>query len=156
MLARMEAPQSAEFRYDGVHCEFVICRPAPGAVVLRITGTDVGELGDAPMQGLDQCLAGSEPVHFFIDARDTRGASIEVSGEWAVWLSARKPRFSRISMLVGSRFIEVTADFVRRFAALEGVMRIYTDPVAFDEELSGELSAIGNQLSAPDRQAPQQ
>jgi hypothetical protein len=39
-------------------------------------------------------------------------------------------------MLVGSRFIEVTADFVRRFAALEGVMRIYTDPAAFDEELS--------------------
>jgi hypothetical protein len=136
MLARMEGSESADFRYDGVHCEFVIRRPAPGVVVMKITGTDVGELGDAPMQGLDRCLAGPESVYFFIDARDTRGASIGVSGEWAVWLSARKPRFRRISMLVGSRFIEMTADFVRRFAALEGVMRIYTDAAAFEDELS--------------------
>ena len=85
----------------------------------------MGELGDAPMQGLDRCLAGAEPVHFFIDARDTRGASIEVSAEWAVWLSARKSHFRRIRLLVGSRFIEVTADFVRRFAALEGDADLY-------------------------------
>ena len=133
-------PHSGEIRYEGVHCEFVIRRPAAGVVALRISGTDVGELGDAPMRGLDECLAGAGPVQFFIDARDTRGASIEVSGEWAVWLSARRDRFSRISMLVGSRYIEVTADFVRRFAALEGVMRIYTDPAAFDADL-GEAGA---------------
>src|SRR4051812_2526513 len=68
MLARMGAPRSVDFRYSGVHCEFVIRRPAPGVVVLCITGTDVGELADAPMQGLDRCLDGAEPVHFFIDA----------------------------------------------------------------------------------------
>jgi hypothetical protein len=92
------------------------------------------------MRGLDDSLAGAAPVQFFIDARDTRGASIEVSGEWAVWLAARKSRFSRISMLVGSRFIEITADFVRRFADLEGLMRIYTDPAAFDADLKEAIS----------------
>lgn len=121
----MNPRTSPEIRYDGVHCSFAIERPAPGVVVLRISGTDVGELGDAPMQGLDDCLAGAAPVQFFIDARETRGASIGVSGEWALWLGARKARFNRISMLVGSRYIEVTADFVRRFAELEGLMRIY-------------------------------
>jgi hypothetical protein len=127
---------SQEVRYDGVHCSFALGRPAANVVVLRISGTDVGELGDAPMRGLDDLLAGAPPVQFFIDARETRGASIAVSGEWAVWLSARKQRFSCISMLVGSRFVEMTADFVRRFAALEGLMRIYTDPAAFDADLS--------------------
>jgi hypothetical protein len=136
---------SQEVRYDGVHCSFALGRPAANVVVLRISGTDVGELGDAPMRGLDDCLAGAAPVQFFIDARETRGASIEVSGEWAVWLAARKNRFSRISMLVGSRFIEVTADFVRRFAELEGLMRIYTEPAAFDADLK---EAIGYQPSA--------
>jgi len=125
-----------EIRYDGVHCAFAIERPAPGVLVLRISGTDVGELGDAPMRGLDDCLTGAPPVRFFIDARETRGASIEVSAEWAVWLKSRKPHFSRISMLVAGRFIELTADFVRRFAELEGVMRIYTDPAAFDAALN--------------------
>jgi hypothetical protein len=124
-----------EIRYDGVHCAFVIERAAPGVLVLRISGTDVGELGDAPMRGLDDLLAGESPFEFFIDARETRGASIEVSGEWAVWLKHRKARFSRIHMLVAGRFIELTADFVRRFADLEGVMRIYTDPAAFDSAL---------------------
>jgi hypothetical protein len=131
-----------EIRYDGVHCAFLIERPADGILVLRISGTDVGELGDAPMRSLDDCLAGPSPFQFFIDARETRGASIEVSGEWAVWLKNRKPRFSRINMLVAGRFIEVTAEFVRRFAELQGVMRIYTDPAAFDAALH-EATAPG-------------
>jgi hypothetical protein len=125
---------------DGVHCSFAIGRAAADVVVLRISGTDVGELGDAPMRGLDDCLTGAAPVQFFIDARETRGASIEVSGEWAVWLAARRNRFSRISMLVGSRFIEITADFVRRFAELEGLMRIYTEPAAFDAALEDSVT----------------
>jgi hypothetical protein len=132
----MEPQTSPKLRYDGVHCAFAISQPRADVVVLTISGTDVGELGDAPMRGLDDLLAGAPPVQFFIDARETRGASIAVSGEWAVWLSARKQRFSCISMLVGSRFVEMTADFVRRFAALEGLMRIYTDPAAFDADLS--------------------
>lgn len=50
-------------------------------------------------------------------------------------------RFRHISMLTGSRFIKLTADFVRRFAELGDLMRIYTDPSAFDGALS---NAIGN------------
>jgi hypothetical protein len=39
-------------------------------------------------------------------------------------------------MLVGSRFLEVTAGFVRRFAELEALMQIYTDPASFDSDLN--------------------
>jgi hypothetical protein len=75
--------------------------------------------------------------------RDVRGASIDVSGEWALWPAAHKVQLREIRMLTGSRFVEVTADFVRRFADLEGVMRIYTEAAAFDAELAGWL-AQGN------------
>jgi len=68
------------------------------------------------MRVLNDYLAGKGPARLFIDARDVRGASIEVSGEWARWLSAHKVQLREISMLTGSRFIEVAADFVRRFA----------------------------------------
>jgi hypothetical protein len=95
-----------EIRYDGVHCAFVIERPAPAVLVLRISGTDVGELGDAPMRGLDDHLAGASPAVIHRRTRDPR------------------------------RFIALTADFVRRFAELEGVMRIYTDSSAFDAALN--------------------
>ena len=92
------------------------------------------------MEGLKEWLTGSDPVHLFIDARDVRGASIEVSGEWAEWRRANKAHLGHISMLTGSRFVEVTADFVRRFASLQGVMRIYTEPKAFDAALAESLS----------------
>ena len=38
-------------------------------------------------------------------------------------------------MLTGSRFVQVTADFVRRFADLRDMMCIYTEPAAFDAAL---------------------
>jgi hypothetical protein len=110
-------------------------RPTPGVVVLRISGTDVGEFGDTPMQVLNEWLADSGPVEFFIDARDVRGASIEVSGEWAQWLSRQKSKWRTVTMLTGSRFIQVTAEFVRRFSDLEGIMRICTEPEVFETAL---------------------
>jgi phage regulator Rha-like protein len=42
-------------------------------------------------------------------------------------------------MLTGSRFIQITAEFVRRFASLEGVMRICTEPAIFDFALAEAL-----------------
>ena len=112
-----------------------------GVVILKISGADIGEFGDAPMQALKQCLDGAGPIHLFIDARDVRGASIDVSGEWAGWLREHKPDLRTISMLTGSRFVEITADFVRRFAALQGMMRIYTEPAAFDAALAESLAS---------------
>jgi hypothetical protein len=79
------------------------------------------------------------PVQLFIDARDVVGASIEVSGDWAQWLSRNRQNLRSIDMLTGSRFIEVTADFVRRFADLQGLMRIYTDAASFDDAVSQAL-----------------
>ena len=38
-------------------------------------------------------------------------------------------------MLTGSKFVQLTADFVRRFAELGDAMRVYTDGAAFDEAL---------------------
>src|SRR5581483_4351714 len=111
----------APIRYDGIHCNLLIEQLPNQVVVLRISGTDIGEFGDAPMQALNGWLAGSSPVDFFIDARNVRGASIEVSGDWAAWLRLSKDALKSVTMLTGSRFIQVTAEFVRRFAGLEGM-----------------------------------
>jgi hypothetical protein len=102
---------------------------------MKISGTDVGEFGDAPMKALDDWIDSSSAIDLFIDARDVRGASIEVSGDWAGWLSARKAALRSITMLTGCRYINITAEFVRRFASLEGSMKICTEPAVFDSLL---------------------
>jgi hypothetical protein len=127
---------SQEIRFEGVHCTLSIEKLGARVVLMKIAGTDVGEFGDAPMKALRECVGDSHAVQLFIDARDVMGASIEVSGEWAGWLSAHKAILENVTMLTGSRFIQLTAEFVRRFASLEASMRICADPVIFDSALA--------------------
>ena len=119
-------------RFDGVHCSIILERPANSVVLLKISGTDTGELGDAPMQVLNEWLSASDRVKFFIDARAVRGASIDVGSEWAAWLNAHRSNLESVTMLTGSRLIQITAEFVRRFAGLNGIMWVCTEPAVFD------------------------
>lgn len=123
---------------SGVNTAMVIKRLSSSIVVVEITGTDVGELGEAPFRELEKQLARG-PFSLFIDARKTKGASVDVSNLWARWLRAHRDELVRIHMLTGSRFVLMTADFVRRFADLGDAMLIYTDPSVFDETLDGAL-----------------
>ncbi|HTJ40920.1 MAG TPA: hypothetical protein VL463_02455 [Kofleriaceae bacterium] len=121
--------------FEGVDCTIAIRRPADRVSVIVITGKDRGEHGDAPMRELSADLERG-PIALFVDARGTIGANLDVSDRWARWLGANRARFTRISMLTGSRFVQLTAEFVRRFSELGELMHIYTDPVAFETALS--------------------
>lgn len=73
------------------------------------------------------------------DGRNTLGASIDVSNIWAQWLRNRRDQLQPIHRLTGPRYVQLTADFVRRFAELGDAMRIYTDGAAFDDALKAAL-----------------
>lgn len=137
----MDMPALSDRRYEGVHCHLAIERPAATIVVVRLEGWDAGEWGDLPMRELGQDLARPESLELFIDARAVRGATTEVSAEWARWLAEHRDRFRHVSMLTGSPFVRLTANFVRRFAELGEVMRIDTDEVGFDAALARSVAA---------------
>jgi hypothetical protein len=137
-------------QYEGIHCRLAIDRPAAGVIVLKLTGWDVGEFGDAPMKEIGRLLATARPAQLYIDARQVKGATIDVSNDWALWLLSQRSAFSHISMLTGGPFVQLTAKFVRRFAGLDDTMRIYTDAAAFDRALDEAIAAA----SAPDAAFP--
>lgn len=120
--------------FEGLHSQIAIDRRVPHVVVVTITGRDAGEHGNGPLEVLDAELARG-PYALFIDARRTLGASVDVSNVWAQWLRAHRDHLHQIHMLTGSKFVQLTADFVRRFAELGDAMRIYTDGAAFDDAL---------------------
>lgn len=134
----MVSPESR--KWESVRCVFVVERPAPGVVVLRISGHDVGEFGSRPMRELERHIAVDGAVELFVDARDTEGATIDVSSDWARWLGTHRTYCSRISMLTGTRFVQFTAELVRRFADLGEIMRIYADAPAFDRALQAAVA----------------
>jgi hypothetical protein len=120
--------------FEGRHSTIKLARPVPHVVVMTISGRDAGEHGDGPQRALAELLRDG-PYALFIDARATLGASVDVSNVWAQWLRAHRDQLHAIHMLTGTKFVQLTADFVRRFAELGDAMRIYTDGGAFDEEL---------------------
>ena len=129
-----------EVRYEGIHCSLAIQRPSSDIVVVTLSGRDVGEFGDVSFQELAKDLARNRQIELFIDARAVRGASIDVSNDWARWLRTNRSSFRQINMLTGSRFVQLTADFVLRFAELGDIMRIYTEAAAFDATLTDAVA----------------
>jgi len=134
--------------YEGVHCSLSIRRPAAAVAVIVLQGSDVGEFADFPMRELDKDLERYGSIDLYIDARAVRSASIEVSSEWAFWMRTHAKSLRQICMLTGSRYIQITAQFARRFAGLGEKMRIFTDAGAFDESLAGAIQASRSGSSA--------
>jgi hypothetical protein len=122
-------------KYEGVSAGLAIERPGPAVIVLRLAGWDTGEFGDAAMKEIAKDFAAGAPLQLFIDARAVKGATVDVSNDWALWLRANRTRFAHVNMLTGAPFVQLTAKFVQRFADLGEVMRIYTDASAFDAAL---------------------
>ncbi|KAA6461968.1 hypothetical protein DYQ86_10050 [Acidobacteria bacterium AB60] len=133
--------ESKSARFEGAHCSVVLEMISPQLIVMQLSGTDTGELRDGPMRKLDEWLSNAEFVQFFIDARRVKGASIDVSSDWAAWFTANRARFKSITMLTGNKFIQITAEFVRRFAGLNGIMWVCTEPEVFDLALQQALRA---------------
>jgi len=132
---------------EGIHGSMRIERPAPRVVVMRISGHDVGELGDAPFAEVERALSDGEDIELYVDARHSTGVTADVSGAWAHWLVKHKSKLAHVSMLTRSRFVQVTAEFVRRFGDLTDKMRLYTDETAFDEALRSSSRASSSASS---------
>ncbi|HEX3798815.1 MAG TPA: hypothetical protein VH413_08950 [Verrucomicrobiae bacterium] len=118
--------------FEGIHCKLRITFPTLGVCLATFHGHDVGEFGDAPVKALSEYLAQRDSMTLFVDGRKVPGASVEVSATWAYWIQENRTKLDAVHILCGSRFIRLTASFVRRFAEVEEKMFIYTEAKAFD------------------------
>jgi hypothetical protein len=131
---------TVDHRFEGVHSTLRVRRPHPGVIVLTLTGVDIGELGRAPFESLEQDLQAG-PIEVFIDARNARSASVDVSREWAFFFRAHRVHIRHVHMLISTRFIKISADLVRDFALLDQRMDVLTDPVDFARRLGDRILA---------------
>ena len=133
-------PERADLTWEGAHSTLRIRRSAPGVVVIAMTGTDVGEHSDEVFAELTKDAAAGT-FELFVDARDSHGIAVEVGSKWARWLATHRTSLREVHMLAVSRLMQLTAKFVRNFAALQPTIRIYDDAEAFDRVLARAISA---------------
>src|SRR5690606_25691171 len=106
-------------------------RLGAGVTLIRLTGHDVGQFGDAPFAELGADLSRHRHLEVFIDARAAQNASGPVAGQWGTWIYANRAVLRRVSVLVASPYVELTAELVRLFSRVEDLVRLYTDADAF-------------------------
>lgn len=105
-------------------------------VLVILEGRDRGELGREPFQALESHLSGADGVDLFFDLEQAGGATLDVSGSWALWLRANRVRLRRVGMLTGSPFVTLSARTVTRFAGLGDKAFLFADRQSFERELS--------------------
>ncbi|HEX6275309.1 MAG TPA: hypothetical protein VFZ53_19850 [Polyangiaceae bacterium] len=132
-----------EVSWEAPHSTLRLRRPARGVVTLIISGTDIGEHGTDPFRELASDLA-AEPFDLFVDARASRGVTVDVSSEWSRWLAKNKRSLRSVHMVTRSPFVRLTANFVRTFAELGELMRLYDEPPAFDAALAEAIDHARN------------
>jgi hypothetical protein len=131
MQARFGA---SEFATD--ECRVVISPIHSTRVLVVLEGRDRGGLGREPFNALETHLSGAESVDLYFDLERAGGASLDVSGSWALWLRANRVRLRRVGMLTGSSFVALSARTVERFAGLGSKARIYADRASFERDLN--------------------
>jgi hypothetical protein len=131
------AAQVGATRFEAGECTIVIASIDDERVLVVFRGKDRGELGSDPFRDLESRFVAGRPLELFFDLQSAVGATLEVSGKWAVWLRNNQGRLTRVSMLTGSPFVRLSAKVVKRFSRLGEKLQLYTDPSAFAGALYG-------------------
>ena len=84
-------------------CQLSIAEPRAQRLLIVLEGMDVGKLGREPFHELNKRLDAERPLELFFDLRAARGATLEASGSWAVWLRTNRKHLGRVSMLTARR-----------------------------------------------------
>jgi hypothetical protein len=135
MLEHMATPLTLTTRFGDDECQLAISVLSQTRVLVVLEGRDLGQLGREPFEQLEKTFDSGKPIDLFFDLRHALGATMEVSGSWAVWLRTHGQRLRHVSMLTARPVIDLSAKAVRSFSLLGEKVRLYSDPLAFENAL---------------------
>ena len=111
--------------------EFMFERLRPGTVIVTVTGIDNGQFGTATLDEIRLEMLRHRPVELFVDAKAAVAVSVQVSREWTQFFSLNRDHLKRVSVLVGSKAIELTVAIAQHLSQTGNLIQIYTDADLF-------------------------
>ncbi len=140
MFGRETLPDGST-RLTGERASFTFTRPRPGVFLVRITGYDDGEFGDAPFDAMQAELNRFKRVELFVDTREVFGAATPVREAWTSWLRLHAAELVRAHLVSGSRFVFMALTVAKELSRTGDLIRVYSDPAGFDEALARASAA---------------
>jgi hypothetical protein len=107
--------------------EFVFERLKPGVMLVTVTGIDKGQFGTATLDEIRLEMLRQRPVEVFVDAQAAIAVSVDVSREWTQFFSLNREQLKRVSVLVGSKAIELTIAIAQHLSQTGNLIQIYSD-----------------------------
>lgn len=109
------------------NAEFMFERLKPGVMLVTVTGIDKGQFGTATLDEIRLEMLRQRPVELFVDAEAAVAISVEVSREWTQFFALNREHLKRVSVLVGSKAIELTVAIAQHLSRTGNLIQIYSD-----------------------------
>jgi hypothetical protein len=134
-IVREQLP-GGELKLSAGACTFTFARVRSGAMLVTITGIDNGQFGTATLDEIRIELLRNRPLELFVDASAAIAVGVGVSKEWTQFFSLNREHLKRVSVLVGSKAIELTVAIAQHLSQTGNLVQIYTDRDLFDARLA--------------------
>jgi len=113
-------------------CRVVFRRIRPGALEIRIAGTDSGQFGTAIFDEVALALMRERSLELFVDAADASMPAVSVTQGWSHFFALNRPNLKRVRILAGSKAVALTMEIVRHLSGIGDLMHIYSDRQIYD------------------------
>ena len=118
-------------------------RAAPGVLAIAIEGIDNGQFGTLALDEIALALVRERPLELFIDASAAAMPAVPVSREWARFFALNQRDLRRVSVLVGSKMVELTVAIAQHLSETGKLIQIYTDGELFEARRAAAMKPRG-------------
>lgn len=116
--------------------QFSFRRLGAGALLVTITGNDTGQFGTAALDEIRLEIMRYGALELFVDAGQALLVSPEVSQEWTRFFSTTRSQLKRVSVLTGSRLINLTVAIAQHLSNTGNLIQIYSDRELFEAAIT--------------------
>ncbi|MTV38919.1 hypothetical protein [Duganella radicis] len=120
---------------------FCFRRLTPGALLVTITGNDQGQFGTAALDEIRLEILRHGKLELLVDAEHAELVTVEVSQEWTRFFAITREQLKRVSVLTGSKLINLTVAIAQHLSQTGNLIQIYSDRSLFELALAKASTA---------------
>lgn len=116
--------------------EFTFQRLRRGALLVTMSGQDNGQFGTATLDEIRMEIMRYGALELLVDAAQAVLVSTEVSQEWTRFFSVSRDQLTRVSVLTGSKLMNLTVAIAQHLSQTGNLIQIYSDRALFDDAVA--------------------